>query len=58
MNDYENCEAYQIKKPAAGICIGDGEQCEACPAHIRYKEREAPDDEQGMARHAANRRDV
>lgn len=38
MNDYEKCEAYQIKKTVDGICIGnDGAKCEFCPAYLRYK---------------------
>ena len=38
MNDYEKCEAYQIKKTVDGICVGNGgTKCEFCPAYLRYK---------------------
>ena len=37
MEEYKECEAYQIKEPAEGICIGgDGAKCETCHAHLRY----------------------
>lgn len=43
--EYENCEAYKIKKRGNGICRGNdndiGEydkKCDICPAYIRYKE--------------------
>lgn len=47
-NDYESCEAYNIKKPY-GICIGNDngeydEKCNTCPAYIRYKEKYGTDE--------------
>ena len=36
--EYEKCEAYQIKQPVDGICMGDGDKCNNCPAYIRYLE--------------------
>ena len=35
--EYEKCKAYKIKLPN-GICMGDGEKCQNCPAYIRYLE--------------------
>lgn len=35
---YENCEAYKIKQPVDGICMGGGDKCKNCPAYIRYLE--------------------
>lgn len=38
MNDFEKCKAYQIKKPADGICVGENdEKCKSCPAYINFK---------------------